>query len=837
MRRNAVVASTPVAIVLALVSVMTLIGGMPPARATSMGTCLSDSPFAANTTATCTVLAGEVVEWTAIGGMGGAGGDDTSDPSYGGVGAKITGVYENTTGATVTLYLRVGRDGADGTSSPPAGGEGGGLTAIAMANTWNVSDALVIAGGGGGGGGNTQGENNVSDGGWADPSIPGPAGAGSSGVNDGDHGADGGTTSVPGAGGVSVNGSGGAGGAPGSAGSSGTTANNAAFSCSVSGGRGGDGYRASAAGGTAGTATVSTPAGNCGSGGGGGAGYAGGGGGAVIVDGSSNESLGRGGGAGSSLVPAGATAAADEYGLGAVITFAPATPEVTSVSPTTGPESGGTAITITGKYFQDGVNVTIGGNPATDVVITSTTTLTATTPAGAPGPQDIVVSLGESGDTGTGLFTYTAAAPTVSGISPTSGPAAGGTSVTITGTGFVSGATVTIGGAAATGVVVNSATSITATTPAGTAGAKNVAVTTVGGTGTGTGLFTYTSAPPAPAPAPAPASGPAEPSTPPGSLSPNPSASATTSASPTTSPLAPGRLDPVANPQNPNIPSGGLPAGGSVLLVNGQRVPLQVAPNSAVDPVALIFAAPGMNMRLEGRGDQDDPLGLADKQTLILQSEVGVSASTAGTMTSGTTPRGLLLKRGDKVRPTARTSGDGFASNSPVKLYLLTIGHLGDVTTNASGSFSGSVPIPPGISPGVYTLQANGFAPDYSVRSLSIGVLVKPTARRTAVARESVYFDVLSPALSKATRAILRRIAKKALAGSSITKSVIVGYVQPTRTSSNDQALSSARAHAVASYLRSLGVNGVYLVRGDGTATQRGAAARRVNVAITYQLD
>lgn len=83
--------------------------------------------------------------------------------------------------------------------------------------------------------------------------------------------------------------------------------------------------------------------------------------------------------------------------------------------------------------------------------------------------------------------------PTVTGISPTSGPTVGGTSVTITGTNLTDATSVTIGGAAATGITVISATSITATTPAGTAGAKDVVVTTTfGGTGTGTGLFTYT---------------------------------------------------------------------------------------------------------------------------------------------------------------------------------------------------------------------------------------------------------------------------------------------------------------------------------------------------------
>lgn len=77
--------------------------------------------------------------------------------------------------------------------------------------------------------------------------------------------------------------------------------------------------------------------------------------------------------------------------------------------------------------------------------------------------------------------------------SPSSGSTAGGTSVTITGTGFESNATVSIGGNAATGVTVASETSLTATTPAGTAGAKNVVVTNPdsGFSGTQTNGFTY----------------------------------------------------------------------------------------------------------------------------------------------------------------------------------------------------------------------------------------------------------------------------------------------------------------------------------------------------------
>jgi hypothetical protein len=83
--------------------------------------------------------------------------------------------------------------------------------------------------------------------------------------------------------------------------------------------------------------------------------------------------------------------------------------------------------------------------------------------------------------------------PTVSAVSPSSGATAGGTRITITGSGFHSDATVSVGGSAATAVTVVSGTQITATTPAHAAGTVDVQVTTPGGTSaTGAGdHFTY----------------------------------------------------------------------------------------------------------------------------------------------------------------------------------------------------------------------------------------------------------------------------------------------------------------------------------------------------------
>jgi hypothetical protein len=84
-------------------------------------------------------------------------------------------------------------------------------------------------------------------------------------------------------------------------------------------------------------------------------------------------------------------------------------------------------------------------------------------------------------------------APTVTGLSPASGPTTGGTSVTITGTNLAGASAVAFGSAPATSFTVTSATSITATSPVGAAGTVDVTVTTLGGTSTlaSTDHFTY----------------------------------------------------------------------------------------------------------------------------------------------------------------------------------------------------------------------------------------------------------------------------------------------------------------------------------------------------------
>ena len=174
----------------------------------------------------------------------------------------------------------------------------------------------------------------------------------------------------------------------------------------------------------------------------------------------------------------------------------PSVPTITSVSPSSGPATGGTQITINGTNFATSGTIRVGGTQATGITRVSSTQLRATTPAGTAGARDVQVINGNgSSATSAGAFTYAATptTPTLTSVSPTSGPTSGGTTITLTGSNFVSGATVRVAGVAATNVVFSSATQITARTPAGTAGARDVQITNPNGqSATRTGAFTYT---------------------------------------------------------------------------------------------------------------------------------------------------------------------------------------------------------------------------------------------------------------------------------------------------------------------------------------------------------
>jgi large repetitive protein len=173
--------------------------------------------------------------------------------------------------------------------------------------------------------------------------------------------------------------------------------------------------------------------------------------------------------------------------------FVPAA-RVTAVSPGSGPAAGGTSVSIAGTGFTGATAVSFGGAAARSFTVNSDSSITAVSPAEGAGTVDVTVanSGGTSITSASDRFTFVAI-PSVSSLSPKSGSVAGGTEVTITGTGLAAATQVTFGGTPA-GFWVNSDTSITAISPAAeAAGTASVRVTSLGGrSATGAGSrFTF----------------------------------------------------------------------------------------------------------------------------------------------------------------------------------------------------------------------------------------------------------------------------------------------------------------------------------------------------------
>lgn len=129
-------------------------------------------------------------------------------------------------------------------------------------------------------------------------------------------------------------------------------------------------------------------------------------------------------------------------------------PSVVAVSPTGGSTLGGTPVTVTGTGFAPGALVWFeyAGNPnIVGSVVTSSTTAIATSPAkfGGAGAVNVRVQNPDSQISdinGAATFVYSAApAPTITSLSPRGGAVEGGTTITITGTGFAPGSIASLG--------------------------------------------------------------------------------------------------------------------------------------------------------------------------------------------------------------------------------------------------------------------------------------------------------------------------------------------------------------------------------------------------------
>lgn len=149
-------------------------------------------------------------------------------------------------------------------------------------------------------------------------------------------------------------------------------------------------------------------------------------------------------------------------------------PTTSDLDPDSGPISGGQLVTVTGSgftgpgYEAGDVEVVVDGTtvPTVDVTVLSDTQLTYLTPAHAAGVVDVVVAT-PAGESAPLDYTYIGV-PSAESLDPSSGPLTGGTTVTITGGGFVDGVTSVWVDGVEVPATVTSGTELTIVTPPGT---------------------------------------------------------------------------------------------------------------------------------------------------------------------------------------------------------------------------------------------------------------------------------------------------------------------------------------------------------------------------------
>ncbi len=142
--------------------------------------------------------------------------------------------------------------------------------------------------------------------------------------------------------------------------------------------------------------------------------------------------------------------------------------EVTRVAPAKGPAAGGTTLRIHGRNLAGVTAVDVGDVPASDVDAVSASELTAVSPPATAGEARVSVTTAEGTSEATPRARFRYGPPTVTSVNPASGPLAGGTGVSIAGSGFATGkdnTTVLFGSSPAMSVECASLSSCVAISP------------------------------------------------------------------------------------------------------------------------------------------------------------------------------------------------------------------------------------------------------------------------------------------------------------------------------------------------------------------------------------
>ncbi|MCB9734584.1 MAG: IPT/TIG domain-containing protein [Deltaproteobacteria bacterium] len=166
---------------------------------------------------------------------------------------------------------------------------------------------------------------------------------------------------------------------------------------------------------------------------------------------------------------------------------------VLNITPPSGPASGGNRVTIIAKGLttKDDTTVRFGAAEATVVTVDAAAHyVVVEAPRGSVGAVPVTVENGNGAVTVPEGYVYNPFIR-VYEVLPNLGPTAGGTRLTITGEGFLPGATVRVGALPASAVTLVDGSTLQATTPPGSPGLANVTVLQSGLSDTLVGGFAY----------------------------------------------------------------------------------------------------------------------------------------------------------------------------------------------------------------------------------------------------------------------------------------------------------------------------------------------------------
>jgi outer membrane protein OmpA-like peptidoglycan-associated protein len=273
---------------------------------------------------------------------------------------------------------------------------------------------------------------------------------------------------------------------------------------------------------------------------------------------------------------------------------------------------------------------------------------------------------------------------------------------------------------------------------------------------------------------------------------------------------------------------------------NVQSLALPITRNNVLPEVE-----PGNSVIINSEGAQSAQLRVVKGTTLVLTSgqenlSLAMSAIQSDGRPAPISTRGTVkIAQGQNLAIT----GSGFKPNSKVAVWIFSSPRsFGSVITDANGSFAAEIPMPDNVAPGNHTAQVNGQRKNGDIRSLNLGLeVILEEARATignptqSIARKMsarVRFDVQSFVLTKSTQKQLIRLAQQLQKVSTISVRC-VGYTQEGIIGGRYE-LAQNRADAVCQRLRKLGVTARFDAVGLGRAKVTTAAARHVQLTITF---